>query len=864
MASTHRDGSSTTFGTLTSRLTTFLRDLAHRFSLSRGSLDTFASASWLCVYPILTMLLGNVLLVLVAQGQDVLASFAFSDNTAIFHDPSARVQYLLLLAAFVTWALGVWHMSREALRSSQVHGAEVHTGTDTYTRLFPLTLAYLCLFPATFASVLITAPTARLTIYLLAGAHIGSVFLIAGPLTTRRRWLRLLPCWPMFLGMMAAQPYPPAMTFRFRNVSASIALGTSFFWSALGILLLLVWVTRHHRRLAHTVVGVYLLLNLAGLLIIPYDNAVLSLSMLGLAHLCLLLIYHVAPRSPRIDAAQPSMSTGQTRWIFLFWQLYAFQIAAITGGVALLVLFVLYPVPTGRFLGTPATALLAFTVWGTAWTTICVLIPKAFGLPTLTLVPLVLFVLGGFSSSSDVISPTAQGSITRAPLAAHYREWLAARRTTEDYPVFLIATAGGGLRAAYWTAHILSSLDDASCGEFGRHVYAISGVSGGSLGAATYVAMLADRGPFISGSPDCVTYAGRPGPSQPPLTTKAATFLSGDFLTPVIGYLLLPDALQHFTVFPLLRADRGYALEFSWEEAWRSSQGSSRFSRPFLDLYNGGTDRTLPSLFLNATAVEEGTRIVTTNVRWAPTDSLDFFDDAFATQGISLSAAVHNSARFTYVSPPGRYYARYPGEANARVRGRIVDGGYFENSGTATLEELYDEIVATQNGRTDNLFVILITNEPGSPQVCHPAVNQSGQGRRSIPPLSDLFAPIQAILSTREGRGTLAQHSLASKLQCATKPTVIEWNLPPDSRDVTTWYARTPPLGWFLSPQARVSFLVPGQSYMRDFPFAYRGCGGVPVLTPGDWSPGAPRDPRLGVVALAGLLIQTGTDICEQ
>ena len=35
---------------------------------------------------------------------------------------------------------------------------------------------------------------------------------------------------------------------------------------------------------------------------------------------------------------------------------------------------------------------------------------------------------------------------------------------------------------------MLAAADDRTCGEFGRHVYAYSGVSGGSLGIAAYLA----------------------------------------------------------------------------------------------------------------------------------------------------------------------------------------------------------------------------------------------------------------------------------------------------------------------------------------------------------------------------------------
>ena len=61
-------------------------------------------------------------------------------------------------------------------------------------------------------------------------------------------------------------------------------------------------------------------------------------------------------------------------------------------------------------------------------------------------------------------------------------------------PMLVIATAGGGIRAAFWTATVLERLEadlqkkkDALLQNL---IFAISGVSGGSVGAMNYVAAL--------------------------------------------------------------------------------------------------------------------------------------------------------------------------------------------------------------------------------------------------------------------------------------------------------------------------------------------------------------------------------------
>ena len=74
------------------------------------------------------------------------------------------------------------------------------------------------------------------------------------------------------------------------------------------------------------------------------------------------------------------------------------------------------------------------------------------------------------------------------------------------YPVVL-ALAGGASRAAFFSASVVGSLIDmtrSSSGlqrDFAQQVFAISGVSGGSVGAAMIRAALEDAGP--GGAPLC-------------------------------------------------------------------------------------------------------------------------------------------------------------------------------------------------------------------------------------------------------------------------------------------------------------------------------------------------------------------------
>src|SRR6266853_966189 len=52
----------------------------------------------------------------------------------------------------------------------------------------------------------------------------------------------------------------------------------------------------------------------------------------------------------------------------------------------------------------------------------------------------------------------------------------------------VVSTAGGGLRAAFWTATVLGAIEDGAR-NFRGQLFGVSGVSGGSLGAATFVTL---------------------------------------------------------------------------------------------------------------------------------------------------------------------------------------------------------------------------------------------------------------------------------------------------------------------------------------------------------------------------------------
>ncbi len=171
------------------------------------------------------------------------------------------------------------------------------------------------------------------------------------------------------------------------------------------------------------------------------------------------------------------------------------------------------------------------------------------------------------------------------------------------YPVYIVAAEGGGISAAYHVAAVLARLQD-RCPNFAQHVFAISSVSGGSLGAAVFGGLseaMAQNAPPT----ECQRH-----PASKEFERLTDDLLAEDHLSPLIWGLLFPDFLQRFFPFEIPSLDRARWLERSFEFSWRHFVPSFYFEQPFLKRYRPGN--AVPALFMNTTEVGTGQRIVLT------------------------------------------------------------------------------------------------------------------------------------------------------------------------------------------------------------------------------------------------------------
>jgi hypothetical protein len=326
-------------------------------------------------------------------------------------------------------------------------------------------------------------------------------------------------------------------------------------------------------------------------------------------------------------------------------------------------------------------------------------------------------------------------------LTAQGDRWTNSTSSEAPLPLVLVASHGGGIRAAYWTG---LALDCVVAGESeaveqqgtyaqtctdkrrtpdaqaaaARSIFMASGVSGGAVGLYAYARELL-------------------APNAAPLPPGwIVAHLGSDHASATIGWALFHDLPNHLLdLFPrtgatkcqrfegwwnhqCLSADRASVLEQSFDDTWAGPVPTLREN--WTQRFTPGTRaRALdtPLLLFNSTVAGGATRAIDSAIAlgdWpqheqsllSPTDDLDTRPLAGTLQVLSalcsrndlpLSTAALLAGRFPYVSPSGRINgncAPYQSATNEcpGCRMSLVDGGYTDNSGLFTLEVLLPSI----------------------------------------------------------------------------------------------------------------------------------------------------------------------------
>ena len=271
--------------------------------------------------------------------------------------------------------------------------------------------------------------------------------------------------------------------------------------------------------------------------------------------------------------------------------------------------------------------------------------------PILLIVITVFSVVSLFRIDSSEVR-TVDRNFNRPTLEQSVQRWARVNNcdlnTPENCPPpIVVSAAGGASRAGFLVSSVLGKLldenDDENFHQFSKQLFAISGVSGGSLGAVVTYAALADsknksKANNGIGQPPCKKEAHDTewfGPHVKEDNRDKSwrdclqLIVSGDFLSPVFIDLVAGDLLS---LNP--RQDRAETLENAWEMRYArltNQTENATLEQSIVNLRKWTLEQNsedwLPILFLNGTSVSTGRRIITSDVDTTLTDVLGISKD---------------------------------------------------------------------------------------------------------------------------------------------------------------------------------------------------------------------------------------------
>ncbi|MEB3244190.1 MAG: hypothetical protein VKO44_11215, partial [Cyanobacteriota bacterium] len=365
------------------------------------------------------------------------------------------------------------------------------------------------------------------------------------------------------------------------------------------------------------------------------------------------------------------------------------------------------------------------------------------------------------------------------------REAIEAPGAKGKWPIYVVSAQGGGIYAAYHSAKALALLSS-EVPAFPNHLFALSGVSGGSVGSALYVNAL------------------HQATSGPDLVERIDQTFEQDHLSPVLASMLFQDATQRFYPVPVPAWDRALGLELSFSDGGGQPPASVSLEGSFY------SDPQAPFLVLNTTEVQSGRRLLLSPFHF-DSDSTFHLPDG---EDVRFSTAAVMSARFPLITP----YAFFSGSPEQRQR-RTVDGGYYDNSGAVTAEELVQalnqELInekLDQKAEVIPIAIVGISNFLPQPATDNEASMAASSANKPL--LS--FSALDALFAAREARvdkalddfgvhcgkaGDQAGDKAGNKGLCITLQT--KFLIAKQDGSAQMQQPRDIPLGWSLSCHSR-------------------------------------------------------------
>jgi hypothetical protein len=298
-----------------------------------------------------------------------------------------------------------------------------------------------------------------------------------------------------------------------------------------------------------------------------------------------------------------------------------------------------------------------------------------------------LALLTAQAPKSDHFFRVENRNVTSVPFRTAAQYVAARARAAKHGRLVFVATPGGGIQAAAWTAQVLSKLDERTPDDgFRRAVGMISSVSGGSLGAMIYAASFTGQVPRTAVIPNSRAAA---------IDEVAWGWTFADFWRSAAPW------------FGNRTMDRGRALEDKWG-AINNLHGDS--DTLLTDWAARGA--TMPALIFNSMLVEPGMHIVFSTADFPRRDGArgignfyDVYPESARSYDLRVTTAARLSASFPFVAPASRpnLESMYVGDYH------FVDGGYYDNYGIDSLigwlEDAFEE---GANERVKDILILTI------------------------------------------------------------------------------------------------------------------------------------------------------------
>ena len=341
------------------------------------------------------------------------------------------------------------------------------------------------------------------------------------------------------------------------------------------------------------------------------------------------------------------------------------------------------------------------------------------------LLPLaILFTIGNSALRSDhYYSVTRGATIKTITPAAVLTAQSRLGPLTQEHPngrVVVIATAGGGIQAAAWTARVLTGLHEL-IPEFPNSIAALSAVSGGAVGTMFFANQYQSRYD-IQGFPPWSAQRAQQivdDAEHSSLDDVAWALVYSDFFRIFLPYI------KRSTEDSLI--DRGWALEQTWRNRANIQANLSNWREGVLEGFR-------PAVLFNSTIAETGEALLLSTSDLSPgpenQQRARTFSDLYPNTDLPVVTAVRLAATFPYVTPSARAVSGKP-------EYHMVDGGYYDNYGVFTLLNWLDQALGQidEHKRPDILF-IQIRSFPGDNA---PAAVYRGWFFQTYAPLDALF-----------------------------------------------------------------------------------------------------------------------------